>query len=460
MNFFRHYFRRRFRFLAVRAAAGKASAVRAATVTLTAAVLFVSCATSNPLAQVDKLVDAENFSRGAEILEKNKKKIYRKKDDVLYCLDKGMLSHYAGDWAASSSLLQDGERAIEANYAVSITQEIGTFLASDLSREYDGEDYEDVYLNVFNALNYCHRGKTEDALVEIRRINNKLKNLSVKYGVITSSMQKAALEQQLDIPANPSAPKEFSNSALARYLGVLLYRSEGALDDARIDRDELKLAFANYRSIYNHPVPSSVDGELEIPQGMARLNVLGFSGRLPVKVEQTLRIPISRNWIKIALPELQFRASQISSIETVLDSGERFKLELLEDIGKVAAAAFSQRKNVIYFKSILRGAVKGVAAVGFDAAAQRSTDENYSLLFSILSIGLQAYAEVSERADLRSSRYFPGKAYAGAINLKPGTYSFSVNYYGKNGTLIARRRFENIKVSENKLNLAEAVCLK
>jgi hypothetical protein len=435
-------------------------AVHAALVLLSAAALFVSCATSDPFRKVDSLVEAEKFSQGAETLEKDKNKIYRKKDNVLYCLDRGMLSHYAGEWAGSSSLLQDGERAIEANYAVSISQEIGTYLVNDLSREYGGEDYEDVYLNVFNALNYYHRGKTEDALVEIRRINNKLKNLSVKYGVITSGMQKMALEQQIDIPANPSAPKEFSNSALAHYLGLLFYRGEGAMDDARIDRDGLKLAFANYPSIYNHPVPSSVDGELEIPPGMARLNVLGFSGRLPVKVEQTLRIPILGNWIKIALPELRERPAQIASVETVLDSGERFKLELLEDIGKIASTTFSQRQNVIYLKSILRATVKGLTAVGLDAAARQSKNENSGLLFSLLSIGAQIYAEASERADLRSSRYFPEKAYAGAINLNPGTYSFSVYYYGKNGTLMAERRFENVQVSANKLNLAEAVCLK
>jgi hypothetical protein len=447
-----------FRFRTVWRAAGKTSAVRAAMAL--AAALFVSCATSNPYAQTDHLVDAENFSRGAEVLENNKKKLYRDKDKVLYYLDKGMLSHYAGDWAASSALLQDGERAIEANYAVSVSQETATFLVSDLSREYDGEDYEDVYLNVFNALNYYHRGETDEALVEIRRINNKLKNLSVKYGVMASGMQQTALEQKLDIPANPSAPKEFSNSALARYLGILFYRNEGALDDARIDRDGLKLAFADYPSIYSHPVPSSIDGELDIPGGMARLNVLGFSGRLPVKTEQTMRIPILNNWIKIALPELKNQVSRVSSIETVLDSGERFKLELLEDIGKVAEVTFTQKKNMVYLKSVLRAAAKGGAAVGFDVASRKTEDENYSALYSLLSIGFQAYAEISERADLRSSRYFPGKAWAGAVSLKPGTYSFSVNYYAENGTIIAERRFENVRVSADKLNLAEAVCLK
>jgi hypothetical protein len=442
--------------------ASRAVCVRAACVA--AACLFFSCATVDPYKPVDQLVETESFPKSVEVLEENSKKIYREKDQVLYYLDKGMLSHYAEDWDGSSSLLQQGERAIEENFAVSISQEIGTYLVNDLSREYDGEDYEDLYLNVFNALNYYHRSKNgeadmDEALVEIRRMNNKLRNLSVKYGTMISNLQKTALENNAEVPANPTAPREFSNSALARYLGMLFYRGEGAMDDARIDRDGLKLAFADYPDIYSHPVPASIDEELEIPPGMARLNVLGFSGRLPVKTEETLRIPIGMNWIKIALPVLSSRPSRIGSVRVVFDSGENFDLELLEDIGKVAEAAFTGKQGVIYLRTILRATVKGVSAAVLNAMSE-GDDSQRGALFSVLSIGAQIFTEASEKADLRSTRYFPGKAYAGGVNLEPGIYSFAVVYYGKGGEIVAERHFENIDVKARELNLTEAVCLK
>jgi hypothetical protein len=375
-----------------------------------------------------------------------------------------MLSHYAEDWSASSSLLEQGERTIEENFAVSITQEIGTYLVNDLSREYDGEDYEDVYLNVFNALNYYHRNKDgevslDEALVEIRRMDNKLKNLSVKYGAMISGLQKTALENNTEIPGNPETPQEFSNSALARYLGMLFYRGEGAMDDARIDRDGLKLAFADYPHVYGYPVPSSIDEELEIPPGMARLNVLGFSGRLPVKTAETLRIPIGRSWIKIALPVLTPRPSRVGSVKVIFDSGEGFDLELLEDIGKVAETTFSRKKSVIYLRTIIRATVKGVSAGVFNAMSESDNEQN-NALFSLLGIGAQIFTEASEKADLRSTRYFPGKVYAGGINLEPGMYSFTVVYRAVNGEIVAERYFKNIEVKANKLNLTEAVCLK
>jgi len=426
-------------------------------------VLLFSCATVDPYVKVDQLVDGENFTASVNTLEQMHSSIYREKDKVLYFLDKGMLTHYAGDYKESSSLLQDGERAIEANFAISISQEIGTYILNDRTRDYGGEDYEDIYLNVFNALNYYQQGNMEGAMVEVRRISNKLRDLSVKYGTLMTNMQKMALENGSEIPANPDAPVKFNDSALARYLGMLFYRGTGNRDSARIDQQQLRIAMADAPSVYTNPVPASIQDELTIPSGMARLNVIGFTGRSPVKNEEVTRIFLGNAWIKIALPVLSVRQSLVSSIEVSFDSGESFTLELLEDMSAVAAATFIQKKNLIYAKSITRASVKGIAAAVFYAAADKadkSEDNNKGGLFSLLGFGSQILAEASERADLRASRYFPGRAYVGGINLKPGIYSFTVTFYGSNKTALAKRRHENVRIAANALNLTEVVCLR
>jgi hypothetical protein len=387
--------------------------------------------------------------------------MYRQRDALLFYLDKGLLTHYAQRFDESIPLLQEGERAIEAAYTKSITQEVGTYILSDNTREYGGEDYEDVYINVFNALNYYHQNNLEDALVEIRRMNNKLQFLSAKYGVLMTDMQKMALEQSADIPVNEyMAAARFNDSALARYLGILFYRGIGQYDDARIDRDYLKVAFANAPNVYSYPIPASVDEELDIPRGKARLNVLAFSGMAPVKEEEVIRIPLpNTRWIKIALPVLKDRPSQVRRIETVIDNGkERFDLELLEDMGAVARETFKEKEGLIYMKSILRATIKGVSSSVLDEASDRAEGRAGLLLF-ILSVGAQAMAEVTERADLRVSRYFPGKAYVGGITLDPGVYSVTVNYYAGNGRLIAAYSREPVEIRANTLNLTEAACL-
>ncbi|MDR2364083.1 MAG: hypothetical protein LBD65_06675 [Spirochaetaceae bacterium] len=423
-------------------------------------VFFIFSCASNPYTQIDHAVEREEFETGIRILE-SKKNSYNS-DPILYYLDKGMLTHYARDFTESSRLLEEGERAIEAAFTKSITQEIGSYLVNDTVRAYDGEDYEDIYINVFNALNYYHRQDLEGALVEIRRMNNKLQALAVKYGTLTSGLrQKAREEAGSDFSGeNTIGSAEFSNSALGRYLGVLFYRGQGKPDDARIDLEGLRLAFAQAPGVYTHSIPSSLEEELTVPAGMARLNVIGFSGLSPVKEPSALRIPLARfNYIKIALPVMVYRHSEVGRIEVIFDNQETFTLELLEDMEAVARETFKEHLKVIYLKSVIRAVVKGSAAVVFDEIG-RNEEGVTGAVFGLLGLGAQIFTEVSEIADLRMSRYFPAKAYVGGITLQPGRYSFSVNYYNRGGRKIAAFRYDDIPVQPNKLNLVEVICLK
>ncbi|MDR2418355.1 MAG: hypothetical protein LBD79_04810 [Treponema sp.] len=430
---------------------------------LCAGLVFFSCA-SNQYQRVDELVQDDDYAQSAALIEKDRKSIYRDIDAILYYLDRGMLTHYAADYGTSISLLQDGERAIEAAYTKSITQALGSYLLNDTTIEYGGEDYEDIYINVFNALNYYHQNKLDDALVEIRQMNNKLSFLSTKYGELTTSLQQQALADGANVPPNPDAVTQFSDSALARFLGLLFYRAIGEADDARIDGELLRVAFANAPHVYSYPLPASLAGdeELAIPQGKARLNVIGFSGLSPIKQEQTLRIPllISYNYIKIALPEMLSRRSVVSRIQVEVKGGPRFELELLEDIDAVAKETFKQKQNLIYLKSVIRATVKGVGAATLDVLARESDDASTGLMLGMLGLGAQIFAEASEQADLRVSRYFPSKALVGGVNLEPGIYDLRINYYTANGGLIASFNKEQVPVLENKLNLVEVVCLR
>jgi hypothetical protein len=423
--------------------------------------LFVSCASASFI-KVDDALERTGYSAGIDLLEAEKYSLYsRDRDAVLYFLDKGLLCHYAGMYEKSSGLLENGEQAIEAAFTKSISRAIGSYLLNDTVLEYSGEDYEDIYINAFNALNYYNRGKIEDALVEIRRMNEKLAFLSTKYDVLISELQERALEENLDqLPANPKAPARFSDSALARYLGMLFYRADGMYDDARIDRDALRLAFANAPHVYDYPAPASVSDELEIPAGMARLNVIAFSGLAPVKRQIDLRIPLpGPRWAKISLPEMQYRRSGVARIEVLYDDGRRLNLDLLEDMEKVAVETFKTRQNVLYLKSVIRALVKGVGSSALDAAAGE-TDEQTGLILELFSFAAQVFAEASEQADLRTSRYFPAKAYVGGINLEPGVYSFSIKYFNRGGGEIASFRYDDMCITERGLNLAEAVSFK
>jgi hypothetical protein len=82
-----------------------------------------------------------------------------------------------------------------------------------------------------------------------------------------------------------------------------------------------------------------------------------------------------------------------------------------------------------------------------------------AVVMELLSIGTQIFAEASERADLRISRYFPARAYVGGITLEPGLHSYSIIYYS-GGKVVDSFRQENVPIRAGGVNLAEAVCLK
>jgi hypothetical protein len=134
-------------------------------------------------------------------------------------------------------------------------------------------------------------------------------------------------------------------------------------------------------------------------------------------------------------------------------------LELLENIQTIAGGTYKTREWIIYLRSIIRASIKGIGSAVLDSLAEES-EGGAAALYSLLSLGAQVFAEASEKADLRISRYFPGRAYVGGINLSPGPHSFDVIYYNPSGKVIASFRHEDVPVLENHLNLTEAVCLR
>ena len=419
--------------------------------------LFVSCASNRSFARLEQEVTNHRFLEAIEYLDRNRSRLYGPRDTILYYLDRGMLSHFARLHEESIRLLQNAERAIEAAFTVSVTQEIATLFINDNMRDYPGEDYEDIYINFFNALNFFHLGMMESAMVEIRKMIVKLTHLATKYNLIISELQQMALQDNFtDLPFNPAAPVNFSDSALARYLAMLFYRSQGLEDDARIASEWLRLAFANAPAVYTFPVPSTIPAELNIPHGMARLNIIAFSGLSPVKTSNTIRIPLpGGRWARIDVPQMVSRHSEVARIYLVFPDGRRFNLELLEDIDAVARETFRARQNLIYLRTVIRSMTKAMGSVTLGVAAA-SAEGDRGLILGLLSISAQIFAEASERADLRISRFFPGRAHVTGVNLEPGIYSFDIVYYNRAGRRVAVEHFSNVLVRENALNLIES----
>lgn len=435
---------------------------------------LVSCATDGrAYSGIDKAVEVSTFEKGVKLIDeaqKSKKPIYSKKNQILLYLDRGLLAHYADMYQESTKDLGQAERLIEEALTKSLSADMASYILNDNTKDYAGEDYENIYLNVFNALNYYYMGSLDDALVEVRRTNEKLRVLAQEYDKINSEMKEKYKNNLSGVSLPATKPVNFNNSALADYLGALFYRADGAYDDARINLLQLKDAFITAPNVYQNPIPASLvlsgeEGsetaeELRFPENKARVNLLCFTGLSPTKKENDITFPLPFSYgldlAHLKLPQLVSRADTVTSIELVTGGGERINLELLEDIAKAVEETYNAKYNTVFLKTLIRVIVKYASVyVIAEAAAQSSESE---LAGSLAALAAKVTFDATESADIRMERYLPAKAWIGAVDLEPGAHTITINYYSGSKKIASEER--TIQAETGRLNLLEGICLK
>ncbi len=400
-----------------------------------------------------------NYELVYSTLEESSKEFYSKHDDVLQMLDLGLLAHYSEFPEVAINYLNQAEKLIEENYSKSITQNISSYILNDNVIDYAGEEYEDIYVNLFKCLTFISIEDYEKAFVEIRRFNNKLKSLSVKY---QNQIYKIKEEANFnDDSYNEENYKiQFYDSVFARYLSMLLYLYEGDIDSAKIDYNFLVSAFNTQKQLYNFSFPKQIEENFYTQKNNVRLNVIAFSGMAPRKKEES----ISNVYYgyKVAFPVMYNMTSEVASIKLIAinqSTKEIYKkdFEKIECISNIAVDTFKQRQNLIYTKSIARSLIKTTTTAVLGNLKEKNDNES---IFNLLYYSSMIANQLTEVADIRTSKYFPSSVYASGIDLPEGNYNIIIDYFSSNGTQIFRKVFNDYDVSKNKLNLLEAVCLK
>jgi len=450
--------------------------------------LFSGCANlrtdKSHYAGIDRQLRDGHYSTAIKRIESRKHKAYTHKDRVVYYLDVGMLHHWNGEYEKSNEMLELAERGIEDNFTKSISRSASSMIMNDNILAYAGEDYEDIYLNVFKALNYLALGRTDDAFVEVRRIDNKLVQLEKKYDKYAQKLNRAEEAKETFVPGK----SHFQESALGRYLSMLLYRNDYKWDDVRIDLEKIDKGWKLQPDIYPFNKPDFSRTTQRIDSSKARLNVVAFSGFAPDKKASTFYIHTEEEMIvlagsaenylgrqtlsglqfiawpgvgagyhfKLQLPHMQRRPSNIARTEVVVAGVGQFGLQRLESLENAAVETFGIQKPIIFLKTITRAVVKGLAA---EQAKQKMTEkmDEGAAFFTRLAADLMV--DTTENADLRVSRFFPAEASIREIHLNEGTYDITVNYYTANGDLLYVDERKGVRIEAGQLNVFESAYL-
>lgn len=428
--------------------------------------IFTSCISFADYSVIDACLLNHDYNNAVETLKTNSRLLYSPSTDkVLHDLDLGMLEHYAGKYTESNETLTEAEIEMNNLYGSSITDNIGAFLFNDNVMKYDGDDYEDLYVNLFKALNYIKLNNDESAFVEIRRMDNKTKILKNKYADRLYEIDKK--NRDSGVITDKMEVTEFYGSALASYLSMLMYRCENDISNAQISRKALEQYIKTQPHIYGKiSPPNSLDEELgAIPSGKERLNVVAFTGRSPLKTGEDYYFNVGDRLMKISYPRMKKRGSQVSAVEVYIDGIRHGKLELLESMENVALETFKNKSAVIRGRAVARVTARIIAATIAETTAEREKrkekkESTNRSLFADLIMTFTAFSSVvSENADIRISRFFPAHAHVGGFNVEPGPHSIRLVFKTHSGRIVHEEKSDYV-VQNDGLNLIEGVCLK
>jgi uncharacterized protein len=363
---------------------------------------------------------------------------YGDKSTVLYHMDLGLLYHYAGMSDSSSYHLLAAEREIDDLYTKSVSLAAMSFLLNDNVLPYDGEDFERILINVFLALNFAEQGLPDEALVEARKVDLKMRELFQRY----------------------DGKNTYQEDAFARYLAGALYESAGEWNDAFISYKKAFEAYATYARLFGTKAPPFLLNDLvrtakllgfteeyERYLGMGGTDtsarsgkngsiiLVAYAGKSPIKTEVRTSVSIGDSagvihTFQIALPKFTPRMTAARNYDvevrrpadSILVGTAR--TTIAENITAIASQSLDDRLALVYLKSGGRAVVKFLVA---EKAKAKLRENNENALVNILgSIAVDLAIGATEQADVRSWRTLPAQIQLARMELPAGSYEVTI----------------------------------
>jgi len=438
--------------------------------TLACVLALNSCATySNSFAIIKQQLAEQHYDEALKSIEDQSGD---KRDRALYLLNKGMVQRMKRDFVASNESLEAAKQEMERLYAESVSEHALSFMVNDATVSYAGDDYEQVLVHLYMALNYLELGQPNEARVEALQIDLKLREIAEK------------------IPDS-----KFTEDALSRQLTGMIYDELGEWSDAMIAYRKAYEAYKKNRAHFSIDVPTMLQFDLlrlARQQGLAdelaryqqefsvastkettasseaegELVFILNNGLAPIKREKVIgmwtpppavAVDASKRakntdttpttppvLINLALPYYESRPSRVACARISV-SGKQADTQIMEDIDTIARASLAARMPAITARAVARAIAKGVMQESVDKSAQRRDDAATKMIGSLL---VRVATIATERADTRSWLTLPANVQLARLSLPPGSYDVTVELLGKDQNLIATRVYPQVTIRQ------------
>jgi uncharacterized protein len=399
----------------------------------------------------------QNYEQALQVIKDNKDS-YPERNAALYYMEEGILAHFALRYKESNESLSRAEQIMDELYTRSISKQTASFLINDNTIPYRGEDFESAMVNLFMALNYVGLGLRDEALVEARKVDNKLNIINSRYSENKKNVYK--------------------EDAFIRFLMGVLYEADGEDNDAFISyRKAEEIYRTDYQQNYGVSPPvllienlfssaNAIDFQEELKdlQGqysgvtfmtpaekkeMAEIYFIHYNGLGPEKVEKRWLAPLPDGYVvKVAYPKFKRRHYQVvRGVATLKNlatgASYEFSTMLMENIGSIAIKNLENRIGRIKAKAIARATTKYLAT---KASSKVAKDRGGSLVGLLVQAAGNVASFATEQADIRHWRLLPAEIRVAKTEVPPGEYEGRINFVNASGAIITSRKIERFAV--------------
>jgi hypothetical protein len=390
----------------------------------------------------NKEFERGDLKQALETLKKNNGE-EQSKSRFIYYVNNGILLSILGQYEESNAFLEKAFLFGE-DHRVNYFNEAASYLINPTFTVYRGEDHEHLLLLYFKAINYLKMNKPEDALVECRRLNIRLNQLSDKYASEEKLQRDAFIHTLMGIIYQST--NDYNNAFIAYRNALEVYENDYARLLSVQVPEQLKkdLLNAAYRTGFidefeNYKSKFAMENYAP-PQPEAELLFFWHNGLGPVKDEWSVNFVINHaadnvvlfnnealgisfpykldddkqktelkdlEVFRVAFPRYTERPVYFQSAHLEVQDSLH-PLEIAEDINKVAFYSLKQRMFEEFGKGLLRAALKKAAE-----HSARKEDDRLGAVIGIVNA-------ITEKADTRNWQTLPHSIYYARVPLKEG----------------------------------------
>jgi hypothetical protein len=363
-------------------------------------------------------------------------------DQALYLMNRGMLLRMAGEYEQSTRALEEAKNIIDNLRAVSLREQVLSIAINDSAQSFIGEDFEQVMVHAFLALNYLEQGRLDAARVE--------------------ALQADVLLRQI---APGALVRPYAEDAFTRYLTGIVYEDEGEWSDAMIayrkayeayrgqldrfgvappetlkhdlirlaDRMGLTQEAEGYRESFG--IRDTLSAAALLDRGEIILTV--HAGLAPAKREHAITVvnPNTGHLLRLALPQYHSRGHPFAYARVSVESQSAISSRVA-NIDAIAIKSLEARMPAITARALARMIAKDAVARAAASGDRGSGGQ------PLAGLAVNIAAVLAERADTRSWFTLPGEIHLARLSLPPGRYRGRIELHGHGGAVLQSSEFQ------------------